>query len=174
MSLEETLLAAAKEASGDDTILGVALFHPRGYTGATGAGAGVGSAVGGDSSLGSAVGAAVGGLVGMKASGAGRNLPLSICVAISGDRVYLMEHRGMTDFAGDVQAPFAVLDRSQLGVEVHRRAMNRVVILHDESTDEIFPMEAPRLGPFHAKAMVELLMLSDRHHDQEAEEASTG
>lgn len=169
MSFEEKLTAAAKEAASDDSIVDVAIFHPRGFTGATGAGAGVGSAIGGDSGLGSAIGTAAGAYAGMKAAGAGRDLPLSICVAISPETVYLMEHEGPTDFAGNVKTPFATLDRSRLGVEVHQRAMNRVVILHDQETDEVFPLEAPRFGPYHAKAAVQLLMLSEEHHEEETE-----
>lgn len=165
MSLEENLLSAAKEAAGDDSIVDVAIFHPRGFTGATGAGAGFGSAIGGDSGVGSAIGTAAGAYAGMKGAGAGRGLPLSICVAISTEAVYLMEHEGPTDFAGKVKTPFATLDRSRLGVEVHQRAMNRVVILHDEDTDEEYSLEAPRFGPYHAKAAVKLLMLSEEHHD---------
>lgn len=164
MSIEENLRADARKASGDEEIVDVAIFHPRGFTAATGAGAGLGSAAGGDSSVASAAGAAVGAYAGMKVTGAGRDLPLSICVAISPDKVYLMEHRGATDFAGHLESPFATLDRSQLGVEVHQRAMNRVVILHDELTDEVYPLEAPRFGPYHAKAAVQLLMISEEHH----------
>lgn len=166
MSLEDRLLAAAKGAARDDSIVDVAIFHPRGFTAATGAGAGAGSAIGGDSGVGSAIGAAVGGLAGMKASEASRDLPRSICVAISPETVYLMAHEGATDYAGEVRAPFATLNRSQTGVEVHQRAMNRVVVLHDEQTDRTYEMEAPRVGPYHAKAAVELLMLSDRQHEE--------
>lgn len=166
MSFEENLRAAARTATKDDEIVDVAIFHPRGFTAATGAGAGIGSAAGGDSALGSAAGAGVGAYAAMKATGASRDLPLSICVAISPKNVYLMEHRGATDFAGDLDPPFATLDRSQLGVEVHQRAMNRVVILRDEATDEVYPLEAPRFGPYHAKAAVQLLMLSEEHHSE--------
>lgn len=164
MSIEENLRSDAKRTAGDDTIVDVAIFHPRGYTAAAGAGAGLGSAAGGDSAIGSATGAAVGTYAGMEATGAARGLPRSICVAVSPEKVYLMAHKGATDFTGDLEAPFATLDRSCLGVEVHQRAMNRVVILHDEASDEEYQMEAPRVGPYHSKALVRLLMLSEEHH----------
>lgn len=167
MSFEERLLASAKEATGDDAIIDVAIFHPRGFSAATGVGAGIGSAAGGDSDVGSAVGAAVGGVAGMTVSGAGRDLPLKTCVAITREKVYLMEGEGMTDFAADVKAPFAEIDRTHLGVEVHQRAMNRVVVLHDETNDEIYSFEAPRFGPYHAKAAVRLLVMSEEHFDEE-------
>lgn len=163
MSFEENLRAVAREAAGDDSIVDVAIFHPRGWSGSVGAGAAAGSALGGDSGLGSALGAAAGGMVASTVSGAARDLPTSTCVAITPERVYLMAHRGATDFAGDVDPPFATLDRSRMGVEVHQRALNRVVVLHDEATDERFPFEAPRFGPYHAKALVELLKMAPEH-----------
>ena len=163
MSAEENLLEAAKRAANDDSIQDVAIFHPRGWSGAMGAGAAAGSSMGGDSAVGSAIGAAAGGMIAAKVTGAARDLPTSTCVAIAPERVYLMAHRGATDFAGDVDAPFATLDRSRLGVEVHQRAFNRVVVLHDERNDERFPFEAPRFGPYHAKALVELLMMAPEH-----------
>jgi hypothetical protein len=166
MSAEERLRTKATEATGDETIVDVAIFHPRGWAGAMGAGAAAGSALGGDSALGSMAGAAAGGMVAAKVSGAARDLPQSTCVAVAPEKVYLMAHRGATDFAGDVDPPFATLERSQLGVEVHQRALNRVVVLHDGATDESFPFEAPRFGPYHAKAIVQLLLMSPEHLDE--------
>ncbi|MGB7860096.1 MAG: hypothetical protein WBM90_06335 [Acidimicrobiia bacterium] len=109
----------------------------------------------------------------MKATGATRDLPLSICVAISPGKVYLMGHRGATDFAGDLEAPFATLDRLKLGVEVHQRAMNRVVILHDEATEDLYPLEAPRFGPYHAKAAIQLLMIGEEHQVENADSSQS-
>ena len=165
MSAETDLLAASRVAAGDDSILDVAIFHPRGFSAATGAGAAAGSAIGGDSGVGSAVGAALGGAAGMGAASAASDLPRSICVAISPERVYLMKHSGVTDFAGDVEPPFATLDRAQMGVEIHQRAMNRVVILIDDRSEETYEMEAPRIGPYHTKAAIQLLMMSEEHHE---------
>jgi hypothetical protein len=93
-----------------------------------------------------------------------------VCVAITPDRVYLLEHKGATDFRGHLESPFATLDRSTLGVEVHQRALNRVVVLHDEATEQSYSFEAPRFGPYHAKALVHLLMMAPEHLD-ESEEA---
>lgn len=164
MSMEEKLRTAVRAATGDDSILDVAEFHPRGFAAAAGAGAGLGSAVGGsatDSSLGSAVGSAGGAAAGMAGAAAARGLPMRICVAISPDVVYLGEIEGVVGV--DNVSVFAELDRSHMAVEVHGRAVNRVVILEDEKTSHRYEMEAPRFGPFHAKALVELLMLSDAH-----------
>lgn len=171
MSLEEKLRAAAREATGDESILDVAEFHPRGFAAAAGAGAGAGSVVGGgvtDSGLGSAVGAAGGTAAGMAAASAARGLPMRIGIAVSPELVYLAEIEGVTSV--DSVSVFAQLDRKHIAVEVHGRAMNRVVILEDEKTGETYEMEAPRVGPFHAKALVELLMLSEPHLETQTSE----
>lgn len=160
MSAEARLHEAARATTGDETIIDVAIFHPKGYSGKTGSGAAAGSLLG-DSAIGTAIGAAAGAAAGM-AAGSSR-LPRSVCVAITPERVYLLKHKGATDFAGDLEPPFATLDRSELGVEVHQRAMNRVVILHDGETDTTYELEAPRLGPYHAKALVRLLMVGPDH-----------
>jgi hypothetical protein len=169
MSMEEKLRTAARAATGDDSILDVAEFHPRGFAAAAGAGAGVGSAVGGgvsDSGVGSAIGAAGGTAAGMAAAASARDLPMRICVAVSPETVYLAEIEGMTGV--DDVSVFAQMARSDIAVEVHGRAMNRVVILEDLKSEQKYEMEAPRIGPFHAKALVELLMLSEPHLETEA------
>jgi hypothetical protein len=59
--------------------------------------------------------------------------------------------------------PLAKIDRDQLGVEIHQRVSVRTVVLEDLETGHKFPLEVKRLNFYHAKAMVELLMLSDAH-----------
>ena len=46
----------------------------------------------------------------------------------------------------------------------------RTVVLEDLETGHKFPLEVKRLSLYHAKAMVELLMMSDAHHEEEIEE----
>jgi hypothetical protein len=65
--------------------------------------------------------------------------------------------------------PFAKIQRDKLGVEVHARLSVRTVILEDHEAGYKFPLEAPRLNFYHAKTVIELLMLSDQHHDEEPE-----
>ena len=164
MSFEERLRESARKETGDDSILDVAEFHPRGLAAAAGAGAGVGSALGGsatDSMLGSAVGGAGGAAAGMAGVAGARGLPMRIGVAVSSESVYLLDIEGMTD-VDDVEL-LAQLDRSKIGVEVHARAFNRVVVLEDLGSGHRYEMEAPRIGPFHAKALIELLTLSEPH-----------
>jgi hypothetical protein len=66
--------------------------------------------------------------------------------------------------------PLAKIHRDKLGVEVHQRLSVRTVVLEDLDTGHRFPLEVKRLNLYHAKAMVELLMMSDAHHEEEDEE----
>lgn len=173
MSHERRLRAAAIEATQDESIIDVAEFAPKGSAAARGLGAAVGSiagdAVGGDDGWGDALGKSVGALggavAGDAAASAARDLPARICVAASPTDVYLL---AMPKIGVSHLAPFAKLSRTKLGVEVHQRASVRTVVLEDMETGIQFPMEAPRVNLYHAKAMVELLMLSGTHHDGES------
>ena len=169
LSKENKLRKAAIEATGDHTIADVAEFMPKGTAAATGAGAAVGSIAGGGatgSNWGSAIGTAGGAAAGKAMLGLGKDLPPRICVAISPSEVYLL---GMKTHGYYVE-PLAKIDRDKLGVEVHQRVTVRTVVLEDIETGHKFPLEAPRLNFYHAKAMVELLMMSDEHHEEEVEE----
>ena len=169
LSREEKLMKAAVEATGDTTISDVAEFHPKGTAGATAAGAAAGSLAGGaatDSNWGSSFGASGGAAAGKILVGVGKDLPPRIAVAISPSEVYLF---GMKAYGYRVD-PIAKIDRAKLGVEVHQRMSVRTVVLEDLETEHKFPLEAPRLNVYHAKAMVELLMMSDQHHEEEVEE----
>jgi hypothetical protein len=87
-------------------------------------------------------------------------------VAVSPTEVYLL---GMKAYGYHVD-PIAKIDREQLGVEVHQRMSVRTVVLEDLETNHKFQLEAPRLNVYHAEAMVELLMMSDEHHEAEIED----
>ncbi len=174
MSREQKLMKAAVEATGGTTISDVAEFHPKGTAGAAAArvaaaGAAAGSLAGGavtDSNWGSTFGAPGGAAAGKVLVGVGEDLPPRIAAAVSLNEVYLL---GMKVFGYHVD-PIARIDRDKPGVEVHQRMPVRTVSLEDLETEHRFPLEAPRLNVYHAKARVELLMMSDEHHDDEVEE----
>lgn len=170
MSKEDKLMKAAIEATGDNTITDVAEFHPKGTAGTAVAGAAVGSLAGGaasgGNSWGSSFGAAGGAAAGKALVGLGKDLPPRICVAMSPTEVYLL---GMKAYGYHVD-PIAKIHRDKLGVEVHQRVSVRTIVLEDLETEHKFPLEAPKLNFYHAKAMVELLMMSDAHHEEEVEE----
>lgn len=176
MSFEKKLLAAAKQAIGDDTIVDVAEFQPKGSAGAKAAGAAAGSAVGGvavggdgwGDAIAKGVGATAGVIGGQAAVSAMRDLPERICVAVSPTEVYLL---GMSGFGFKHLDPIAKIDRDKLGVEVHQRVSVRTLVLEDLETGAKFPLEVPRLNFYHGKALVQLLLISEEHHDEELDEA---
>ncbi len=162
-------MKAAINATGDSRIIDVAEFQPKGTAAATGAGAAAGSLAGGaatDNNWGTAIGTEGGAAAGKALLGIGKKLPPRVCVAISPTEAYLL---GMNARGYDLD-PIAKINRDKLGVEVHRRVTVRTVVLEDLETGTMFPLEAPRLNLYNAKAMVELLMLSDRYHEEDAEE----
>ena len=163
-------MKAAVDATGDDTIIDVAEFNPKGSAGATAAGAAVGSLAGGAATggdgWGQAAGTAGGAAAGRAMMGLSKDLPPRVCVAISPDEVYLL---GMKAYGYHVD-PIAKIDRDKLGVEVHQRVSVRTVVLEDLETGSRFPLEVKRLNFYHAKAIVGLLMLNDEHHEEETEE----
>jgi hypothetical protein len=169
VSKEEKLMRAAIAVTGDDSINDVAEFFPKGAAEASAAGLVAGAAVGGavtGNSGGSSAGAVGGWAATRTVMGLTGDLPSRICVAVSPNEVYLL---GMRPVGFHVE-PFAKIDRDKLGVEVHKRLSVRTVILEDHETGYVFPLEAPRLNFYHAKTLIELLMLSDQHHEEEVEE----
>jgi hypothetical protein len=173
MSLEDKLLKNAIKESGDETIIDVAVFEPKGSAAARGIGAAVGSLAGGGVTDGSSFGTAFGATAGMigasAAVGANRHLPPEICVAMSPTDLYLFGMK--TKLSADL-TPIAKLNRDNLGVEVHNKMAVRTIVLEDLESGAKFPLEATKLNFFHAKSMIEMLMLSEEHHDtDEATEA---
>ena len=176
MSLEKKLLHAAVEATGDETIADVAYFQPKGTSGAMMAGAAIGSAAGGAAGgdgWGEAIGRGIGAGAGMLAAdygtAAARDLPPQVCVAVSATEVYLL---AMPKVGVSHVEPFAKIHRDKLGVEVHQRMSVRTVVLEDLETGARFPLETPRINPYHNKAMVELLMISGEHQVEPEDEAA--
>jgi hypothetical protein len=170
MSKEEKLMKAAIAATGDDSITDVAEFNPKGSAGASAAGAAAGSLAGGAATGGDGWGKSIGAAGGMAAGralmGIGEDLPPRVCIAVSPHKVYLL---GMNAMGYHVD-PIAKIDRDQLGVEIHQRVSVRTVVLEDLETGHKFPLEVKRLNFYHAKAMVELLMMSDAHQEEEIED----
>jgi hypothetical protein len=170
VSREEKLMKAVIAMTGDSSITDVAEFNPKGSAGASAAGATAGSlaggAVTGGDSWGRSFGAAGGAAAGRAMMGLSEDLPPRICVAVSPDEIYLFGMRAM----GYHLDPLAKIHRDKLGVEIHQRVSVRTVVLEDLETGHKFPLEVKRLNLYHAKAMVELLMMSDAHHEDEIEE----
>lgn len=176
MGFEANLLAEARRAAGDDTIQDVADFQPKGTMGAAAAGALAGSVVGDAAVGGDGWGDVVGqtaGTIGGAAAGAAavslsRNLPHHMAVAVSPSEVYLFRMKG-SGWSPHLE-PLAKIDRDRLGVEVHQRVTVRTLVLEDLESGAQFKLEVTRLNFFHAKALIQLLMMSDEHHEEEPAE----
>jgi hypothetical protein len=176
MSFQEKLMTEARRATGDESILDVADFQPKGTAGASMAGAVAGgmaggAAVGGDgwgSAIAQGAGAAGGLAAGKAAVGVSRHLPHHIAIAISPTEVYVLEYKG-TGWSPHLEA-MGKIDRDRLGVEVHQRVSVRTVVLEDLDSGERFELETGRLNFYHGKALVELLMISEAYHDKEPTE----
>lgn len=166
MSFELRLLEAARNATGDNAIDDVAEFHPKGTAAATGAGAALGSLAGGStgSDWGQAIGSTVGAAGGAAARALASDLPAQVCIAVSPTEVYVL---GMPTVGVAHLEPIAKIHRDQLGVEIHQRISVRTVVLEDLETGYRFELEAQRLNFYHAKSMIELLKVSDEHHDED-------
>lgn len=177
MGFEANLLAEARRATGDDTIQDVADFQPKGTMGAAMAGAAAGSvigdaAVGGDGwgdAIAQSVGAVGGATAGAAAVSGSRHLPHHMAVAVSPSEVYLFRMKG-SGWSPHLE-PLGKIDRDKLGVEVHQRITVRTLVLEDLESGAEFKLEVTRLNFFHAKALIELLMMSESHHDDEPAEA---
>lgn len=171
MSFESRLMEAAKAATGDDSIIDVAEFHPKGTAAATAAGAALGSVAGdasGADQWGQTLATTAGAAGGAAVKALSSDLPAQVAVAISDDEVYVL---GMPAMGVSHLDPIAKIDRDKLGVEVHQRVSVRTVVLEDLETGHRYALEAQRLNFYHAKSLIRLLMLNDEHHDDERDEA---
>jgi hypothetical protein len=163
MSSEETARTAVQALIPDDEILDVALVYPRGTTRAQGAGMALGGVAGMGGGF-QGVGMIVGSVVGGKIFSDAKDLPASFVLAISPTTVYVLGRDTQVLIGGwDKLQPMIKFDRSKLRVEVHQTLVTLDITLVDTEHDATLELEAKRLGSLDVKALLELLMLSDRH-----------
>ena len=173
MSQESDARTAVQSLIQDDEILDVALVYPRGTTRAQGAGMALGGVAGMGSSF-QGVGMIVGSVVGGKIFADAKDLPASFVLAISPTTVYVLGRDTQVLIGGwDKLQPMIRFDRSKLRVEIHQTLMTLDITLVDTEHDATLELEAKRLGNLDVKALLELLMLSERHlEDTAVEEAA--
>jgi hypothetical protein len=70
----------------------------------------------------------------------------------------------------DILQPMLTFDRSSLSVEVKQNRATLDITLVDTSNEATLELEAKRLGSLDAKALIELLLLSDHHIDSAVDE----
>jgi hypothetical protein len=159
MDLKQKLLDLAREATGDDEIVVAGDFQPKGMTWKVAAGAAAGSvlgdAVGGD--LGQGLGAAAGAMSGRAAATSGE-LPPVVILAASPTKLYLLTSNNAK---GIVLAKHLLLidtlERDNLSVDMHQKAMVRTAVITDTSTGHEYKLEGRRILFHHMTDMLDAL-----------------
>ncbi|MBI4933034.1 MAG: hypothetical protein HY828_04095 [Actinobacteria bacterium] len=168
MSREQSALEAVQALIPDDTIIDVALTHPRGYTKAQGVGMAAGSLMGFGSDF-QGVGAVLGSVAGGKVFGNLKELPQSFVLAISDSTVYVLGRDSMAVVGHwDHMVKMVKFDRKTLLIDVHQRLVTLEITLTDTEHDVRLELEAKRLGNLGVKAITDLLL-----SDHSATEALT-
>lgn len=168
MSQEDKARAGVQSLIHDDEILDVALTYPRGYTKSQAAGMAIGGVAGFGSDF-QGVGMVVGSVVGGKIFANMKDLPPSFVLAISPTTVYVLGRDSTAAFGHwDKLRPMIKFDRANLHVELQQTLMTLNITLLDTEHDARLELEAKRLGTLDVKALVELMMLSDKHLDDSA------
>jgi len=170
MSREDKARAAVQALIPDDQILDVALTYPRGVTKATAVGIAAGSAIGFGSDF-QGVAAMAGAYAGGKIFSNLKELPQSFVLAISPTMVYVLGRDKQSDFGGwDTLQPMIKFERRTLHVELQQTLVTLNITLTDTETDSSLELESKRLGTLDVKALLELMMMSEEHLDDDAED----
>lgn len=158
MSRETSALEAVQALIPDDTILDVALVHPRGYTQAEAVGMTTGALIGFGSDF-QGVTAVLGSVAGGKIFGNLKELPQSFVLAVSDSAVYVFGRDSMAMFGHwDAMEKLLKFDRSTLLVSVHQKLATLEITLTDTEHDVSLEVEAKRLGNLGVKDVVALLL----------------
>lgn len=173
MSQESKARAAVQALIPDDEILDVALTYPRGYTKAQAVGLTAGGVMGFGGDF-QAVAAVAGGMIGERIFSNLKEVPQSIVLAVSPTTVYVLG-RDTQAVVGhwDILQPMLTFDRSSLSVEVKQNRATLDITLVDTENEATLELEAKRIGSLDAKALIELLLLSEHHVDSSADEETT-
>ena len=158
MSREQSALEAVQALIPDDTILDVALVHPRGYTKAQGVGMSTGALIGFGSDF-QGLGAVLGGMAGGKIFGNLKELPRSFVLAVSPTTLYTFGRDSQAEFGHwDQMVKMVKFDRSTLLVSVHQKLATLEITLTDTVHDASLELEAKRLGNLGVKELVATLL----------------
>lgn len=169
MSREESARAAVQALIPHDEILDMALTYPRGFTKSQAVGMAIGGAVGYGSDF-QAIAAVGGAYAGGKIFSNLKELPQTFVLAISPTTVYVLGRDKQGVYGGwDTLQPMIKFDRSALHVELKQTLATLEITLTDTATEAPLELEAKRLGSLDVKALVELMMMSNEHLEDEEE-----
>jgi len=148
------LIETAREALGSgEEVLGAGIFEPRGtmggMIGATGAGFSTDNIV-------SEIAGAAAGLGSGRAMSEIHDVPRHTLLAITPTRLYAFDAR-QKGAHWVIAGRFATFDRSRIRAMVHGRVNVRTLTVEDPESGRTYEWEGNRIGPDHAKAVIEAL-----------------
>lgn len=153
MSDEKLIDVAKAFLDGDQDVVAAGIFQPRGTTGGMAGTTGAGFAT--DSLAGEVAGAAAG-------IGAGRamahvdGVPRWTMLAVTPSTLHALAC-GQHGVGWQPESVFATFDRSAIRATVHGRVNVRTLTIEDPATGRTYEWEGNRIGPAHAKAVIEAL-----------------
>lgn len=151
---DEKLIEEAQAFLGEgERVEAAGMFQPRGTTGAMEGSFGAGLAT--DNIAGELAGAAVSVEAGRAMSHVD-DVPRWTMLAVTPTTVHAIRC-GQHGVGWQPEETFATFDRSKIQVTVHARVNVRTVTIEDPDTGRRFEWEGNRIGPAHAKDVIELL-----------------
>jgi hypothetical protein len=162
---DEKLIEEAQAYLGDgEQVVAAGIFQPRGTTGgmvgATSAGFATNNIVG-------EIGGAAAGLESGRAMSHVDGVPRWTMLAVTPTTLYAIAC-GQHGVGWQPQETFATFDRSRVRVTVHGRVNVRTLTVEDSDSGRTYQWEGNRIGPAHAKAVIEALEAEEVDNPDEA------
>jgi hypothetical protein len=151
---DEKLIEEAQAFLGEDErVLAAGIFQPRGTSG--GMGGAMGAGLASDNIVGELVGAAASVEAGRAMSHVD-GVPRWTMLAVTPTTLHAIAC-SQHDVGWQPREVFSTFDRSTARFTVHGRVNVRTLTVEDPSTGRTFQWEGNRIGPAHAKAVIEAL-----------------
>ena len=153
MSDEKLVEEARAFLGGDEDVLAAGIFKPRGTTGGMAGATGAGFAT--DSLVGEVAGVAAG-LEAGRAMAHVDGVPRWTMLAVTPTMLHAIAC-GQHGVGWQPESVFATFDRSAIRATVHGRVNVRTLTIEDPASGRTYEWEGNRIGPAHAKAVIEAL-----------------
>jgi len=153
MSDEKLIETAQTFLGGDASVEAAGIFQPRGTTGAMEGAMGAGLST--DNLVGELAGAAASVGAGAAMSAA-QDVPRWTLLAVTPTTLHAIAC-GQHGVGWQPESTFATFDRSRIQVTVHARVNVRTLTVDDPDTGRRYEWEGNRIGPAHAKDVIEVL-----------------
>jgi hypothetical protein len=153
VSDEKLVEEAAEYLGGGEQVVAAGIFEPRGTSGGMIGATGAGFAT--DNIVGELAGVAAGVESGRAMSHVD-GVPRWTMLAVTPTTLYAIRC-GQHGVGWQPQETFATFDRSTAHITVHGRVNVRTLTVEDPATGKTYQWEGNRMGPAHAKAVIEAL-----------------